>query len=137
MEGKDIGTLANELDTTMALVRELVREVHAGAAADRLRGRLVDLADHLTRRPDLAALPTLVLRAYTEVIEVLGGIRLSREAIRTYTFERITKGHDKLTEVSSATETATMELMNGIDRSLALLDQVATSLPAGSAGEAA
>jgi hypothetical protein len=137
MDGRDIRTLTTELESTMRLVRELVREVQLGASADQIRGRLVDLADHLTRRPDLAALPTLVIRAYAEVVDALGGIRLGRETIQSYQLDRIEAGHHQLSEVSSATESATMELMNGIDRSLALLDQVAAELPAAGAGRAA
>jgi hypothetical protein len=120
MDGRDIRTLTTELDSTMRLVRELVREVQLGASADQVRGRLVDLADHLTRRPDLTALPTLVIRAYAEVIDALGGIRLGRETIET-----------------STAGSATMELMNGIDRSLALLDRVGAELPEAGSGRAA
>src|SRR5690349_21837991 len=83
MDGRDIRTLATELDSTMRLVRELVREVQLGASEDQVRGRLVDLAGHLTRRPDLGALPALVTRAYAEVIAALGGIRLGREAMQS------------------------------------------------------
>jgi hypothetical protein len=137
MDGRDIRTLTAELDSTMRLVRELVREVQLGASPDQVRGRLVDLADHLTRRPDLMALPSLVVRAYAEVLEALGGIRLGRETIQSYQFDRIQKGHHKLSEVNSATESATMELMNGIDRSLALLDQVGAELPAAGPGRSA
>jgi hypothetical protein len=137
MEGRDIRTLATELDTTMGLVRELLAEVEQRAAAGQADGRLVELANRLGGRPDLAALPTLVVRAYSEVIEALGGIRLGRETIQTYTFERIQKGHSKLSEVNSATESATLELMNGIDRALALLERVGSELPVAGPGRTA
>jgi hypothetical protein len=61
-----------------------------------------------------------VIRAYAEVIDALGGIRLGRETIE-----------------GSAAESARMELTNGVDRSLALLDQVGAELPEAGAGRAA
>ncbi|MGE0441729.1 MAG: hypothetical protein AB7L66_06065 [Gemmatimonadales bacterium] len=129
--GADIRTLAGEIKGTMELVDQLVKEVRVGAEAHQLQGRLVELAEILTRRPDLTALPGLVVSAYSEVADALGGIQKSREAIQHYSFERLRRSHAKLSEVANATESATMELMNGIDRSLALIDQIGTLVPDG------
>ncbi len=107
MDGRDIRTLASEVDSTIRLVRELVREAQLGASPEQIRGRMVDLADHLTRRSDVAALPALVVRAHAEVIAVLGEIRLGRETLTSYR--------------GASAET---EPMKGIDRSLALLEEV-------------
>lgn len=127
--GGDLRTLAAEIQGTMDLVDQLVNEVNVGAEAHALQGRLVELAQVLGKRPDLTALPGIVLRAYSEVTDALGGIKQGREAIRHVTFERLQKSHAKLSEVANATESATMELMNGIDRSLGLIDQLAAMVP--------
>ncbi len=127
--GSDLRTLAIEFQGTMDPVDQLVSEVNIGAEAHTLRGRLVELARVLGRRPDLTALPGIVLRAYSEVTDALGGIQQGREAIRHVTFERLQKGHAKLSQVAHVTESATLELMNGIDRSLGLIDQLAAVVP--------
>ncbi len=127
--GPDIKTLAAEIHETMALVDQLVREVKVGAEAHQLQGRLVELATILTKRPDLTILPGLVVRAYSEVTDALGGIQRSREAIQHYSFERLQRSHAKLSEVTNVTESATLELMNGLDRALALIDRVGAMTP--------
>ena len=125
----DIRSLAAEIQGTMELVDQLVREVRVGAEAHQLQGRLVELANILDRRPDLAVLPGLVVKAYSEVTDALGGIQRSREAIQHYSFERLQRSHAKLSEVTTVTESATIELMNGLDRALALVDQVGGMIP--------
>ena len=125
----DIRTLAAEIQETMTLVDQLVREVKVGAEAHQLQGRLVELATILTKRPDLTILPGLVVRAYSEVTDALGGIQRSREAIQHYSFERLQRSHAKLSEVTNVTESATLELMNGLDRALALIDTVGAMTP--------
>jgi chemotaxis regulatin CheY-phosphate phosphatase CheZ len=124
MTNTDLRTLANELDTTMTLVRDLVHEVQVGPGREHLRGRLVELADRLAGRPDLTELPVMIVRAYSGLTEALGGIRVSREAIQSYAADRINRSQARLNEVSSATESATLELMNGIDRALAIIDEL-------------
>ncbi len=59
----------------------------------------------------------MLLRAHAEITEILGGIRLTREAIEAHAVERIRETQSKLTDVTSTTESATLELMNGLDRS--------------------
>lgn len=125
----NLRNLAAELDQTMALVDELVREIRAGALPSRSNGRLLALAGLLERRPDLTALPGLILEAYAQVADALGGIQRSREAIAHYSFGRFSLGHARLSEVTQATESATLELLNGLDRSLALVDAIAAFVP--------
>jgi hypothetical protein len=140
MDTQDIRSLAGELEATMGLVNGLVNEVRAGADADRVRERVADITEHLARRPELPELPALLIRAYSEIMDALGGIRQSREALQSFALERLRKNQNKLAEVSSATESATLSLMDGLDRSLGLIDgiqeMVRTDNPASPSGEA-
>lgn len=122
-------SLATELQSTMALVDQLVREVKVGAQAQHVHGRAVELANVLGKRPDLTALPVLVMRAMSEVTDALGGIQRGREALRHYSFERLQRTHAKLNEVTNATESATIQLMDGLDRALGLIDKVGGMVP--------
>ncbi|MFN0181439.1 MAG: hypothetical protein ACKVZ0_21730 [Gemmatimonadales bacterium] len=64
-------------------------------------------------------------QAYSELTRALGGIQRSRQTLARYHVDRLAKGQARLTEVSSATESATTALLNGLDRSLGLIDQIA------------
>lgn len=66
-------------------------------------------------------------QAYSELTRALGGIQRSRQTLARYHVDRLEKGQAKLSEVSSATESATTALLNGLDRSLGLIDQIAAT----------
>ena len=124
MDTRQATALAGELETTLALLQDLVAEL--GRVRDDWSGsgRVQELLETLRRRPDLNALPRVLLMAYTTISDALSGIRLTREAIHTHTVQRLHDSHSKLTEVSTATESATMEMMNGLDRSLAIIAEL-------------
>jgi chemotaxis regulatin CheY-phosphate phosphatase CheZ len=113
-----------DLEATVKLMYQLVREIYAMEADGRRLDRIHDIAEALDRRPSLAALPQVLLKAYSEITGALGGIRLSRETIQVHAVDRIRHTKGKLAEVSSATETATTELLNGLDRALGHIDKL-------------
>jgi chemotaxis regulatin CheY-phosphate phosphatase CheZ len=112
-----------ELQTSLDLLHRLFLEVEAGPAVN--QDHQVRLAvDAVHRRPDLAKLPDLLLRVYGDLAVALSGIRVTRETIQKHSVERLRNTHAKLNEVSSATETAAMEMLNGLDRTLGMIDQL-------------
>ena len=78
-------------------------------------------------RPAMDALPTALLRVSSELSLVLNGIRVTRETIQTYSTERLRDTHARLHEVSSTSESAAMEMLNGLDRTLAMIDNLEQS----------
>lgn len=123
MDVAQVRALATELDATLGLTAELVAAVRASGGAIH-PDAIVALAERLAARPALTDLPTMILRAHGEISDILGGIRLTREAIQAHTVERIRESKDRLNDVSATTENATMELMNGLDRSLELINSL-------------
>lgn len=130
LNSQDIRSLATEFDTTMAMVADLIAELRKDPSTS---GTARALAEELATRPDVAHLTQMLLRAYSEITEALGGIRISRETIQAHAIDRIHKSQSKLSEVSTTTESATMELMNGIERALAHIDALDREGPAESA----
>lgn len=124
MDTRQATALAGELETTLGLLHDLVGELHRARTDWSGVGRVQELLTTLRSRPDLNALPRVLLAAYTTISDALSGIRLTREAIHTHTVQRLHDSHNKLTEVSSATESATMEMMNGLERSLAIIAEL-------------
>jgi hypothetical protein len=74
--------------------------------------------------PDADAIPSAMLQLSAELSRVLNGIRLTRETIQTYSTDRLRDTHARLHEVSSTSESAAMEMLNGLDRTLAMIDEL-------------
>jgi chemotaxis regulatin CheY-phosphate phosphatase CheZ len=72
----------------------------------------------------LAALPRMLLRAYSEIISVLECLKQSRGMLERTTVERLQHTHEKLREVSSTTENAATNMLDGLDRALGLIDRL-------------
>ena len=74
----------------------------------------------------LPLLPALFVRAMGEVHAMLDSIRNGREHIRAATSERLAHTNLKLDEVSSATATAAIDIMDALDRAIAKVDELET-----------
>lgn len=124
MDTRQATALAGELETTLGLLQDLVAELSRVRADWSGIGRIQELLVNLRGRPNLDSLPHVFLAAYTAISEALSGIRITREAIHSHTVERLHESHSKLSEVSSATESATMEMMNGLERTLGIVTEI-------------
>lgn len=69
-------------------------------------------------------LPNMLLRAYTEINAVLQNLRHSRDVLQQTTLEKLHQTNDKLREVTSATEVAATDMLDGLDRALAMIDEL-------------
>ncbi len=78
--------------------------------------------DELQRDAD--DLSGTILKIHSEIREALGGIRQMREAIESFSAQRLRDTQARLDEVSSTTENAALEILNGLDRTLAMVDEL-------------
>jgi chemotaxis regulatin CheY-phosphate phosphatase CheZ len=112
------------------------------SALDDLRMPLAAMQPAPTPQPDmnlqpppmtigLAELPHVLLRAYSEINGVLATLRQSRDVLEQTTIEKLHQTSNKLREVTSATETAATDMLDGLDRSLALVDELDAQAEAG------
>jgi hypothetical protein len=74
--------------------------------------------------PDISGFLTILRQANDEISQVLGTLRSSRQALQGVTLDRLHDSTAKILEVSSATETAATDILDGLDRSQGLLDQL-------------
>jgi chemotaxis regulatin CheY-phosphate phosphatase CheZ len=106
--------------------------------------RPTEPARYATIREQLAAsgplgligLSEVLARSYGEIVSVLGSLRQSRNVLQRTTVEKLQHTHEKLREVSSATETAATDILNGLDRAVAIVNDMdakanASDAPAG------
>ncbi len=119
-----VRALAAELESTLGLTTELLEELKNLRDQWPRLGKLPRIAAKLAAQPNLGQLPGILLRAHADITEILGGIRLTREAIEAHAVERIRDTQNRLSNVTSTTESATIELMNGLDRSIELVNSL-------------
>lgn len=124
MDAALVRALADELENTLGLTQELVEELQRYREQWPGLGKVPRIAAQLAAQPPLGQLPGMLLRANAEITGILDGIRLTREAIEAHAVERIRDTQSRLSHVTSTTESATLELMNGLDRSIELVNSL-------------
>lgn len=77
----------------------------------------------LTVPQDLAG---MVGKGYAELVRVLDTLRQTRSALEKSAVERLQQTHDKLRDVSEATEVAATDILNGIERAMGMIDELDT-----------
>jgi hypothetical protein len=81
----------------------------------------------LVQRPEpggVAELPQILLRACSEINNVLDSLRMSRAILERTTVDRVQQTQAKLTEITEATELAAIDMLDGVDEALALVDRL-------------
>ena len=90
-------------------------------AADHLRALLTSPAGQPV---GLTALPFILERANAEIQGVLANLRDSRTALETATVEKLQHTSEKLKEVTSATEVAATDILDALDRTQGMVDDL-------------
>ena len=80
--------------------------------------------EHRAGSPGLAELPGILERANAQILTVLSRLRESRAALQRSTVANLHVTHEKLREVTSATEDAAIDIMDACDRATGLVDQL-------------
>ncbi len=74
----------------------------------------------------LSDLPIILERANAQIRSVLAHLRETRHALQSTTFDRLQTTHDKIREVTSATEDAATNIMDACDRASQIVDELDT-----------
>lgn len=115
----DLRELGSELDACRRLVTELETELGASGLAEHQHDpRVRALLGRILSRPTLLALPTLLVHARAELRDVLDGLQVSREELRSRVVDRLRASHGIVGEVNATAESATMALLNALDGAL-------------------
>ncbi len=99
-----------ESEATLRLVDSQLSELRHSAAAEP------------PRQPGLADLPGILERANTQILDVLSRLRQTRVAMQSSALDKIQTTHDKLKEVTTATEDAAINIMDACDRATQMVD---------------
>lgn len=76
--------------------------------------------------PELSGLQSLVSHAYCMISGMLDRLRESQSLLQDTAIQKLQDTSAKLHEVTSATESAATDIMDGLDRTLALIDRLET-----------
>ncbi|HEX6631097.1 MAG TPA: hypothetical protein VF048_08400 [Gemmatimonadaceae bacterium] len=90
-----------------------------------------------TMGPDaalLTAMPLVLQRANAEITSVLRTLRDCRSQLEAATTDRLDATRAKLREVTSTTELAATDILDGLDRASSLIDQLDAPPPDGASG---
>jgi hypothetical protein len=125
-------TRAEELfydsEATLRLVDTVLDELQVmEEEVSRSEDRVRFLTEQVGRaHAGIADLPEILSRAYVEIQSVLESLRRSRSVLERSTVDKFQHMNDRLREVSSATESAATDILDGVDRALALVDHLDT-----------
>ncbi len=72
----------------------------------------------------LALVPGILQRANSEIVNVLQSLRQCRSALENATTDKLQITHEKIREVTNATETAATCILDGLDRAQVLIDEL-------------
>lgn len=118
--------LLGDSEATLRLVDALLDDLREGDEIVRDESeRIAGVIKSVSNSPSaLAQLPKILLRAYAEIRGALETLRRSRGVLERATVERIQRTQANLREVSSATEKAASDMLDGLDRALLLIDRL-------------
>ncbi len=78
--------------------------------------------ESIVRTSTLADLPAILLRANAQLVDVLTRLRAARTALQSSATERFQATHEKIRQVTSATEDAATNIMDACDRASQIVD---------------
>jgi hypothetical protein len=81
----------------------------------------------------LVGLSQVLARGYGEIVGALGSLRESRTVLGRTAGGKLQHTHQKLREVSNATETAAADILDGLDRAVALVNEMDARAASGDA----
>lgn len=118
--------LLGDSEATLRLVDALLDDLREGDEIVQDESeRIAGVIENVSTSPSaLAQLPEILLRAYSEIRGALETLRRSRGVLEKATLERIQRTQENLQEVSSATEKAATDMLDGLDRALLLIDRL-------------
>jgi hypothetical protein len=115
--------LLYDSEASFRLVDHAIRELSAsGAELDR---EATGFLAHVMAQPGgFAELSRTLLRAYAETAGIVGRFRETAGMLDSSGIDKLQQMHGHLQEVSSATETATHGILDGLTRAVSLVEQL-------------
>jgi len=129
MAGKPPSDLLYDSEAALRLIDTALDELRGESfnAAESRRQELRAPSPLPERIVGLGSVTRVLAHAYADVMGALGSLRETRAILEHVAADRLKSTNDKLIEVSSATEVAATDILDGIERAIALVDSLARS----------
>ena len=127
MSTRQPSELLYDSEATLRLVDSAILDMGelGGEETPALQQQLrIDLVAPPDEAIGFAGLSDVLVHGYTEVVGVLHSLRQSRHQLERAAVEKVQQPHDRLLAVSSATETAATDILNGLERASAMVDDL-------------
>jgi len=123
MRAKDFSELLYDSEATLRLVDNAILDMGA-IDADRQSSaeQAMRVADSRASSGHGGLGRADSVRGYSEILGVLASLRQSRSVLENSTVGKIQQTHEKLREVSDATETVDTDILNGLERATSMVD---------------
>jgi hypothetical protein len=105
-----------------ALVSELKEQAEAMGA---------DAVEEAVEAAPVASLPNILMRTSQEITAVLNSLYRSRVLLEQAAVPRLQRTHVRLKEVTQATESATHDMLDKLDRASLLIDEIGVRITTG------
>lgn len=110
----------------------------AGALVSELKEQAEALGGDAADAAPVASLPNILLRTSQEITAVLNSLYRSRVLLEQAAVPRLQRTHVRLKEVTLATESATHDMLDKLDRATLLIDEIGVRITTGiAAGDGA
>lgn len=123
-----LSEMLSESEAALRMMDAILEELQAGdddgedAVTEHVAAQVMQRLEAVTAgSTDLTA---LVMHVYLDVIETLKILRRTRSALERTTVEQVQATQEKLLEVSSTTELAATDLLDGLDRAIGMIDRL-------------
>ena len=128
MAGKPPSDLLYDSEAALRLIDTALEELR-GESGDSIAPRREDRQPpaNADRLIGLGTVTRVLAHAYADVMSTLGSLRETRAILEHVAADRLKTTNDKLLEVSSATEVAATDILDGIERALAMVDSLGGS----------
>lgn len=103
----------------------------AGALVSELKEQAEAMGAAAEEETPVASLPTILIRTSHEITAVLNSLYRSRTLLEQAAVPRLQRTHARLKEVSDATESATHDMLDKLDRASQLIDEIGSRVVAG------
>lgn len=115
------GAVLSDSEATLRQVEDVLNDLDGDVQFAEVDRVITDLEE---RPAGLRELVKVLVRTYSEITEVIDSLRKSRGLLEQAAMERLKSTHQKLAEVSTATEMAATGMLDGLDRALVLVDHL-------------
>jgi chemotaxis regulatin CheY-phosphate phosphatase CheZ len=128
MAGKVPSDLLYDSEAALRLIDTALDELRGESfGASETRGQVRAPGARSDRIVGLGSVTRVLTHAYADVMSALGSLRETRSILEHVAADRLKSTNDKLLEVSSATEVAATDILDGVERAIAMVDALAQS----------